>query len=144
MDHKTKTFIIFPFLLIIVFALAADSIPFKRELSEVEKQILKFSPTNLKINERPTEYPDMDLTSLLDFSAADIARESTNEHNSVSNTGDNDMNLSLIIINEDNRMAIIEDTPVKEGDIIADMKIVKIEHNRVLLKNRTEKWIYVD
>ncbi len=144
MENKTKTLIIFPFLLIVTLALAARSIPFKRDLSSVEKQILQFSPTDLMISEKPVEYSNRDVKSLLDFSAADLERDSSVDHNSDSNTVDRNMNLSLIIINDDNRMAIIEDTPVKEGDIIADMKIVKIERNRVLVKNRTAKWIYVD
>jgi hypothetical protein len=54
----------------------------------------------------------------------------------------NDMSLSLVVVTGEEKMAIISGVLVREGDFIDDVKIERIEHNRVLLRNKTTKWLY--
>ena len=51
--------------------------------------------------------------------------------------------VSLIVISGKNKMAMIEGAPVKEGEYYDDKRIVKIEPDRVLLKNVKSKWVYI-
>lgn len=49
--------------------------------------------------------------------------------------------VTFILINEDRKMAIVNDKVVSEGDVIGAGKILKIETKRVLMKNNGgETW----
>jgi hypothetical protein len=53
--------------------------------------------------------------------------------------------VTLILANNDKKMAIINGIVVKEGGIINDSTVEKIEKNRVLLKNKKEsRWLKVE
>ncbi|MBI4710671.1 MAG: hypothetical protein HY759_06185 [Nitrospirae bacterium] len=59
--------------------------------------------------------------------------------------------LSLIVIQENIKMAIIKGALVKEGDRIDGMKVAKIEHDKVLLTKKGDKkgevqeqWLYME
>ena len=52
--------------------------------------------------------------------------------------------LSLIVIIGKSRMAIIKGVVVKEGDSIDGVKIARIETDRVLLKDKTTQWLYME
>ncbi|MBI5195353.1 MAG: hypothetical protein HZA10_03425 [Nitrospirae bacterium] len=59
--------------------------------------------------------------------------------------------LSLIVIQDKIKMAIIKGALVKEGDRIDGMKVAKIEHDKVLLTKRGDKkgeiqeqWLYME
>lgn len=144
MDNKTKILIFFPFALAIILAVAADyiHIPFNSGLSEAGNRISSFAPTGPAIREKQKVYSSPDFKSLLDFNYSTAAETSLPEVNSAPHKDYNDKNLSLIVISGKSRTAIINGTPVKEGDKFADMIIVKIEHDRVLLKDKTLKWMY--
>jgi len=56
----------------------------------------------------------------------------------------NDNAISLIVVNGKRKMAIIRGVIVTEGDSIDGMRIAKIEPDRILLKNKTERWIFLE
>ncbi len=146
MDNKTKILIFFPFALAIILAVAANYIPmpFNSGLSEAELRISAFASTGPAIKEKQRINANQDIKSLLDFNYSPAAETSLPEVNIAPHKDYKEKSLSLIIISGESRKAIIEGVPVKEGDKIADMTIVKIENDRVLLKDKTLKWMYLE
>jgi hypothetical protein len=156
MDNKTKILIFFPFVLVIILAVTANYIPFDRGLSATEESVSRFRPANIAIKEIQRIDSVPDIKGPLDFNYSAAGNSSPPDNDLVSdhdlglNNKSTDLNksddkvLSLIIISGGNRSAIIKGVPVKEGDTIADMKIVKIQHDRVLLKDKTLKWMYLE
>lgn len=56
-----------------------------------------------------------------------------------------DKTVSLILINKEKKMAIIDGKLLNIGDVIDNYRIAKIEKNRVLLKNREgERWLILE
>jgi hypothetical protein len=59
--------------------------------------------------------------------------------------GDRQLSLSLIVINQAKKYAIIGGTVVKEGDVVDQRRVLRIEKNRVLLRDKEgEKWLRLD
>ena len=53
--------------------------------------------------------------------------------------------LSLVFINGNRKMAIINGIVVREGDITGNSRVIKIEKNRVLLKDKLrEEWVKIE
>ena len=146
MDNKSKILIFFPFALAVILAVAANyiRIPFNSGLSETDLRISAFAPTGPAIKEKQSINTNQDIKSLLDFNYTTAAETPLPENNSTPHDNFDGKGLSLIIISGGSRTAIIKGSPVKEGDKIADMKIVKIEHDKVLLKDKTLKWMYLE
>jgi len=146
MDNKTKIFIAFPLVLIIIFILIANSIPFwvdegllhslKGELSEGEMQVLELAPADvMKRVNREIREP---LESFVQGSFSQMAPEALAPDFPIKE------GLSLIVVSERSRMAIIKGIVVKEGDTIEGVKVAKIEPKRVLLKNKTSHWLNME
>jgi hypothetical protein len=151
MDNKTKILIVFPPILIIILIFVANFIPFKGELSKTERQMLEFTPSDIMIKDdkHPTErravHVGREFKNPLDFDSYGIVGDSPPspvEGDLVSGIDYNN-GLSLIVISGKSKMAIINGIVAKEGDIINGMRIVKIEPNRVLVKNKTMQWLYL-
>jgi hypothetical protein len=59
--------------------------------------------------------------------------------------GDRPLSLSLIVIHRAKKYAIIGGTVVKEGDVVDRRRVVRIEKNRVLLRDKEgETWLRLD
>ena len=59
--------------------------------------------------------------------------------------GDRQLALSLIVINRGKKFAIISGAVVKEGDVLDQRRILRIERNQVLLKDKEgERWLKID
>ncbi|MBI5663810.1 MAG: hypothetical protein HZC49_01785 [Nitrospirae bacterium] len=147
MDNKTKIFLFSPFALAIILAVAANYIPVDMGPSGIGNRISMFSPSGLTLKEKQRVYVSPDLISPMDFNYSppvEVSLPENKEEKAVLHEDNNDRTLSLIVISGEGRTAIIDGMPVKEGDKIADMKIVKIEHDRVLLKDKTLKWMYLE
>ncbi|MCX5854962.1 MAG: hypothetical protein NTZ24_10445 [Deltaproteobacteria bacterium] len=53
--------------------------------------------------------------------------------------------VSMILINKNKKIAIIDGKFLNEGDVIGKHKVTRIEKNRVLLKNKEgEKWLKLE
>lgn len=150
MDDKTKILIFFPLTAVIILAVIACYLPFKRGLSASEESVLNFNPAGLAIKDVQKVSLNPDFKSLLDFTfiAAEDTAQTDNAsvpaNNSIASNDLSVRGLSLIIISGENRTAIIKGVPLKEGEQIADMKVVKIEPDRVLIKDKTLQWMYMD
>lgn len=150
MDNKTKILIFFPLTVVIILAVIACYLPFKRGLSAPEENVLNFAPAGLAIKDVQSVSANPDIEGPLDFTFIADPDTVLPDNAAVPDnkpTISNDLTLrglSLIIISGENRTAIIKGVPLKEGDQIADIKIVKIEPDRVLIKDKTLQWMYMD
>jgi hypothetical protein len=143
MDNKTKILIAYPLILIIILIMTASSISFEKEPLDKWKTI-KFTP--LAIVKRHIEKLRISrhLRSPIDFGTPGTVQGvfTPDTLNTLEGYSGKDA-LSLVVISDNNKMAIIKGFVVKEGDSIGGTKVVRIERNRVLLKNNTTKWIYL-
>jgi hypothetical protein len=142
-DKKTKFFVILPSALIIILLLAATYVPLQSSLSKVHLQVLNFRYKDLKIQRKNVIQKESDMAGPLEFSSPEPVHSLTQETDLAPQTDFNNINVSLIVISGNTKMAIIQGVPVKEGDNIDDKKVLRIESDRVLLKNKTNKWVYV-
>jgi len=152
MDYRIKILLIFPLILIIIFVVLANSIRIKGQPSEIERRILEFSPSDIKVRQRQMPYTITSaLKSPIDFSSADstqvgfppVALDALAPQPGASGT-DSKEELSLIVIGSRNRLAILNGVVVREGDSFNGIKVSKIEPDRVLLADKTIKWVSID
>lgn len=143
MDNKTKVLLFFPVIFTVVLIIVGNCIDFKGGHTEGEKLMLNFSPSDLSIKEKHRNHITRTLNGFFDFhnsalppglAHSEVPRE----------TGHNNGRLSLTVISDNRKMAIIDGMLIKEGDKIDDKIIVKIETDRVLLKDRSSKWVYLE
>lgn len=139
-DIKTKILVMAPVAFAIILLSFANTIEFEDGLSSFERQALNFEYRRLNIQEKEVVvlvkrlkgplYPDpLDPDNF--SGGAEIAEEPPRPE------------VSIISISGNSKMAIIQGILVKEGDIFNDARVVKIESERVLLKNGKNKWIYI-
>lgn len=150
-DNKTKIFIAFPVILVIIFILVANSIHFavderllralEGKLSESERQALALTPSELMQKMRVSRVAVESFVrgSFPPEALEALVPETTLEPEFTIKDG-----LSLIVVSERSRMAIIKGIVVKEGDSIDGVKVAKIEPMRVLLKNKTTHWLHME
>ena len=143
MDNKIKIAIVFPVILIIILVLIAKSIHFKGKFSEIEMQTLKFTPSDIMLKQRERAQVSEDLKSPIDFThAGSQGLFPTVALDTLAPQAEG--GLSFVVISGKGRMAIIKGVVVKEGDSIDGVKIAKIETDRVLLKDKTTQWLYME
>lgn len=144
MDNKLKILIAFPFIFVIMLFIAAGYIPFKTGVTESEDRILTFSPSIPALKERREIPVSSEIKIPFHFSAAVKNEIQATESSNVPDIEYNDGMLSMIVVSGKRKMAIIKGVLVREGDTFGNMKISKIEPERVLLKNKTERWLYLE
>lgn len=144
MDHKTKILIAFPVVLAIILVFAAHYVPFTKDLSEAEQQILEFVPSDLKIRAAQIVHAGIGLKSPILFKSPETARKPVPKRDLAPQIDYNVKNVSLIVITGGKKMAIIEGKVLSEGDSIDGLKIARIEPERVLTKDKTERWLYLN
>jgi len=144
MDNKLKILIAFPFVFIIILFIAAGYIPFKTGVTESEDRILTFTPSVPALKERREIPVPAEMKIPFHFRASERNEAAGQNRTTVTNMDYNDYMLSMIVVSGKRKMAIIRGILVREGDNFGDMKISKIEPDRVLLKNKTERWLYLE
>ncbi|KPK36892.1 MAG: hypothetical protein AMK70_00720 [Nitrospira bacterium SG8_35_1] len=142
MDKKTQVLLALPLALIVLLLFVADSIPFGRSISYAERGILDFRETGIELKEKRPVMSSRHVRGPFDFSIRDSTDEGPEEDDLDSRMDYNDMSLSLIVVTGQEKMAIIGGMLVREGDFIDDVKIERIEKNRVLIRDKTSKWLY--
>ena len=141
-DIKTKILFMVPVAVAIMLLFFVYKIEFKGGFSPVELQVMNFEYRPLSIPEKQAAVPVKILKGpLYPDDASDTGHEMSGRHDAAITTGD--LEVSLIIISGGSKMAIIQGVLVKEGDIVDDKKVVKIEPGRVLLKNKIKQWVNV-
>lgn len=144
MDNKIKILLFSPFALAILLVVAANYIPVTSELPGIASAVSRFTPSGLMIKEKQKTYSGPELKIPMDFAAAPPSSPEALQDKGPRPDDFNDRSLSLIVVSDTGRMAVINGIPVKEGDKIADINIVKIERDRVLLKDTTMKWLHLE
>jgi hypothetical protein len=152
MGKKLKIQIVLPFLLILISLSTMRLINFKPAITPSERQILEFIPEMLEIDERQPLIISEDLKSPIEIvktpakgfpsiPLSALVPEMEAEEESYR------LNASMIVISK-RKMAIMNGLVVKEGDSIGGMKILKIEKDRILLKDFSQKdkvrWVYLE
>lgn len=140
MNNKTIIMLLLPIIIIALLVTAAGLLPFEKSMSETEQLLLEFIASDLQVKEmqgtRLTKY----IKGPFDFSVKQVkARD-----DKVKQIDYNDKSLSLVVISDNAKMAIINGQVVKEGDNLNGMKVKKIEPERVLIKNKKPEWLYLE
>ncbi|MFN3479874.1 MAG: hypothetical protein ACK415_05765 [Thermodesulfovibrionales bacterium] len=148
-DRNTKIKIALPFLLIIISLAAVKFINFKPALTSEEMKILGFVSDRMDIEERRPFEVDRDLGSPIE-----IARKKEFPSTALSTVAPQvsaeaekplELKISMIVVSEGRRMAIVNGLVVKEGDGVGIARIAKIEKNRILMAERQRtRWIYME
>ncbi len=135
-----KKFIILsvlPFLFIIVSIFTVNMIDFSPTLTEKEQQVLNFNYESMGIPGKKTLVVKNHLKSPLEISGTLPPPPPA----AVTSPG---KGLSLIMIRGEEKIAIIDGKVAREGDIIDGMKILKIEKDKILVKSKKNKWLYME
>ncbi len=127
-------------MLLVLLVAAASLLPFNKSLSETERFLLDFVVADLKIKERQVTRLIKNVRGPFDFKV----KHTKTLDDKVTQIDYTDNSLSLTIIGDDARMAIINGELVKEGDMLEGMQIQKIEPERVLINNKNAKWLYLE
>lgn len=144
MENKTKILIAFPVILVIILIFVAGYVPFSKDFSAAEEQILEFIPADLKIKEVKRLLVSGGINSPIDFKQSQIVQKFVSKGDTVPQEDHIEKNVSLIIISGKRKMAIIDGRLFMEGDQIYGALIAAIEPGRVLLKSKISQWVYMD
>lgn len=159
-DKKIMALIVTIPLLAVLLIFAISKVKFELALSPMEKKIFNFNNENIpRIVERkpetaiavrnpmtvshPKQQEEYPKTSLAAMAPLPVITEKSEETKKANEPPAKEV--SFILLQRDRGMAIIDGKFVREGDVIAHQKIVKIEKNRVLLKDGTgETWLKLE
>jgi len=159
MDYRIKILVVLPLILMITLIVLANSIHLKGEPSEIERRILEFSPSDIKIKQKQISYTiTTNLKSPIDFGSIGstqdgfppVSLDALAPQPTQSTTQSKKEELSLIVIGTKARLAILNGIIVKEGDDVNGIKIDKIEPNRILVRTKlvpmggTAQWMYME
>jgi hypothetical protein len=140
MDNKTKIVLLLPLIVSALLAASAVMIPFEKSLSETERMLLNFISSDLRVRERQAAKLTSYIKGPFDFTV----KKTVVRDDKVTRIDYNDKSLSLVVISGNSKMAIIGGQVVREGDIVYGMKVSKIEPQKVLIKNKTAEWLYLE
>ena len=144
-EKNQITFIALPFILIFFSIIISSLVKFKPVLSPTERALSRFSYEKVQLIDKqplqitklnsPVKMPVPSQKDILQVPISGTAIYNETEAKKV----------SLILIRDGLKMAIIDGTVVNEGDVINDCRIVKIEKDKILLKDQAgEKWIKIE
>ncbi len=132
--------ILLPLIIIVLLVVAASLVPMEKSLSETEQLLLDFKASDLTVKTRQGTGMTKYVKGPFDFSVKQVkARD-----DKVKQIDYNDTRLSLVVISDNSKMAIINGQVVREGDTINGMNVKKIEAARVLIKDKESEWLYLE
>lgn len=144
-EKKQITFIALPFILIFFSIIISSLMRFKPVLSPTERELSRFSYEKVQlIDKQPLHVTKLNSTvKMPDRSQKDILRipiPGTEIHNEIETK-----RISLILIRDGLKIAIISGTVVNEDDVINNCRVVRIEKDKILLKDQAgEEWIKIE
>lgn len=144
-EKNQITFIALPFILIFFSIIISSLVKFKPVLSPTERALSGFSYEKVHlIDKQPLQVTKLDSPVKMPVhSQKDILRtpiSGTEIHNEIETK-----RISLILIRDGLKIAIISGTVVSEGDVINNCKVVRIEKDKILLKDQGgEAWIKIE
>ncbi|MFN3532394.1 MAG: hypothetical protein ACK41Q_07770 [Candidatus Brocadia sp.] len=144
-EKKQIPFLALPFVVIFFSIIISSLMKFKPVLSPIERKLSRFTYEKLQLfdNQQLQATKLKSPVKMPDPSQKDILRVPISGavlHNEI-----DAKRISLILISDGLKIAIIDGTVVNEGDVINDCRIVKIEKDKILLKDRAgEEWIKIE
>lgn len=155
--NKEIALLVMPLVISALCIVGVSLIKFKPQLSPDEQRLL-VSPSfqTVQITERTSSAPERDhseAVSMLESPITVVTAKEEYPQPPLSKIApppeqiqkQEEMNVSLILINGRRKMAIINGVVVNEGDTVNQKKVAKIEKNRVLIKDKKgERWIGVE
>lgn len=153
--NREKIQIALPFIVILISLIIGKFLylnPFEPPLTQVEKKILGFVPERFDVKgERHAGVAD-ELASPFEIKKRDFPSVSLSDLTPQGAQADSELEklkLTMIIIGQNRRnLAIVNGLVLKEGDIIGDMKLERIEKNRILLKSilaaKKSRWLLLE
>lgn len=132
--------ILLPVIIIVLLVTAASLVPMEKSLSETEQLLLDFKASDLTVKTRPGAGVTKYIKGPFDFSV----KQAKARDDKVKQIDYNDTRLSLVVISDNSKMAIINGQVVREGDRINGIKVKKIEPARVLIKDKESEWLYLE
>ena len=149
MDNRTVVWLGLPFVIAAAVFFFLRSVKFEPALSGNEKDLAAFSvaavpaiskrmPVTAAALQSPIKIAAVQLTPKKEFPGQPLSQVAPPPVSPPAAV------LTLILVNSSRKMAIINGTPVKEGDVINAGKVVKIEKDRVLLDyNKESRWLKI-
>lgn len=158
MDRNLKILIFLPFVLIGASLMSLKLIDFKPALTLEEMRLLGLVPERLAIPEGHTPKVYRDMRSPIEVPKAPKGFPSTPLSLVAPPTTQQPVEeslkpkVSMIVVSKDRKMAIVNNLVVKEGDAIGNIRIIKIEKDRVLIKDQRvtrpfgseSRWVYLE
>ncbi len=137
MGKKIIILSLLPFLLIIASVITASLIDFNHTLTEKEQQLLDVTYESVGIFRKEASVVKNNLKSPIEIPETFTPPISAA-------TAEPGKGVSLIMIGEEEKIAIINGEIAREGDIIDKMEILKIEKDKILVKSNGTKWVYME
>ncbi len=149
-DSKLITLLSTPFIAGAALIYIASLIEFKPELRPMEDELFRFLPVsaNIVLKKEPIIVTGF-LKSPVGINAKKKAKNLKLKSYNASDIGRKKViakKLTLILINESRKMAIINDFVLSEGDTVANSLVLMIEKDRVLIneENTGERWLKIN
>ncbi len=146
MDQKLKLKIAVPCALIIIAYIAGSLSFYEPALTSQEKKVFSFIPESYQMPGPKSIELQGDLKSPIKIQpqrqyATNVAARSSGRKT----TAEKKKVVTMIIVGSVSKMAVIDGTLVRGGDMIDDMIVKRIENNRVLVSNANEQqWLHVE
>ncbi len=154
MGRKMKMQIALPFFLIIVSLIISKLFTFQPLLTTNEMRLVNFVPEKINLYERQKLTIGEDLKSPMEMIKApakgfpSIPLSAVAPQTPVEVQKPSEMKVSMIAVSEQKKIAIMSGIVINEGDSISGMKVLRIEKDRILLKdirqNGGTKWAYLE
>ena len=159
-DSRLKILAVLPVLIVVASALLVNVIDLEHLiLRPGHRQLLNFSPqTNLLNFETDGKSSNADIRSMTqrksvsaiieyDVPSVSVSRPFQKEDvmtNEVSHNANINPKLTFVVLNGRRSFAILDDRLLHEGESTGGMTIQKIEKERILIKDKTLRWIYME
>ncbi len=155
MNRNMKIQIVLPFVAIIISLLTVKLINFK----PAEARAIGFVPERIDVHERQSFTLNRDIKSPIEivkapakeFPATPLSALAPQmQGEAVKAEKPVELKVSMIVVSEQRRLAIINGVVVKEGNVIHGLRISKIDSNRVLVTDSTAgaehktRWVYLE
>lgn len=149
-DNKLISFLAAPFVAIMVLFFAESYMSFKPKLLPAENQLYRFShkPVKFSVRNEPIVVKGF-LKSPIGVNEKknaetlpiEVGKEAGEEKPAIV-----EKKVSFILINKTKKMAIINGFVLHEGDVLASSMVLKIESDRVLIKEAgaAKRWLEME
>jgi hypothetical protein len=146
-DKKIILFIVSIPLIAILVIFMVTKVTFDLSLSPMERKLFNFNYENIpKIAERSvTQIGSLKNPIALTHSSSQKGFPDTPLAELSPPSSPAEKRVSMILVNKNRKIAIIDGKLVNEGDVVDRHRIARIEKDRVLLKNKEgEKWLKLE